>query len=80
MTTGVDSSVFEPYCKNDMRLLRSISKSIFLRLGESLTEAEYDDFYSIANITLFQAVRIACTIYFDKDLQKLIRLLKREVA
>lgn len=55
MTTGVDSSVFEPYCKNDMRLLRSISKSIFLRLGESLTEAEYDDFYSIANITLFQA-------------------------
>lgn len=32
------------------------------------------------NITLFQAVRIACTIYFDKDLQKLIRLLKREVA
>lgn len=32
------------------------------------------------NITLFQAVRIACAIYFDKDLQKLIRLLKREVA
>lgn len=32
------------------------------------------------NITLFQAVRIACIIYFDKDLQKLIRLLKREVA
>lgn len=32
------------------------------------------------NITLFQAVGIACTIYFDKDLQKLIRLLKREVA
>lgn len=63
MTTGVDSSVFEPYCKNDMRLLRSISKSIFLRLGESLTEAEYDDFYSIANITLFRLITLIIPIW-----------------
>ena len=32
------------------------------------------------HITLFQAVRTACIIYFNKDLRKLIRLLKREVA
>lgn len=32
------------------------------------------------HITLFQAVRTACAIYFNKDLRKLIRLLKREVA
>ncbi len=31
-------------------------------------------------ITLFRAVRTACAIYFNKDLRKLIRLLKREVA
>ncbi len=31
-------------------------------------------------ITLFRAVRTACVIYFNKDLRKLIRLLKREVA
>jgi len=32
------------------------------------------------HITLFQAVRTACIIYFNKDLRKLIKLLKREVA
>ena len=32
------------------------------------------------HITLFQAVRTACAIYFNKDLRKLIKLLKREVA
>lgn len=32
------------------------------------------------HITLFQAVRTACVIYFNKDLRKLIKLLKREVA
>ena len=47
--------VLQPYCENDMRLLKRISKSIFLRFNEPLTEADYDDFYSIANITLWQA-------------------------
>ena len=47
--------VLQPYCENDMRLLKRISKSIFLRFNESLTEADYDDFYSIANMTLWQA-------------------------
>lgn len=54
----MDEKVFEvlqPYCSNDMRLLKRISKSIFLRFNESLTEADYDDFYSIANMTLWQA-------------------------
>ena len=45
---STDLTVLQPYCENHMRLLKKISKSIFLRLGEPLTEAEYDDFYSIA--------------------------------
>lgn len=32
------------------------------------------------HITLFCAVKTACTVYFNKDLRKLIRLLKREVT
>ena len=47
--------ILQPYCENGMRLLKRISKSIFLRFNESLTEADYDDFYSIANMTLWQA-------------------------
>lgn len=47
--------VLQPYCENDMRVLKRISKSIFLRFNEPLTEADYDDFYSIANMTLWQA-------------------------
>ena len=50
--TSADLTVLEPYCKDDMRLLKKLSKSIFLRLNEPLTEADYDDFYSIANMTL----------------------------
>lgn len=50
----LDISVLEPYCKNDMKLLKNMSKSIFLRFSESLSEMDYDDFYSIANMTLWQ--------------------------
>jgi RNA polymerase sigma factor (sigma-70 family) len=32
-----------------------MSKSIFLRFNEQLTKADYDEFYSIANMTLWQA-------------------------
>ena len=53
--TSADLTVLEPYCKDDMRLLKKLSKSIFLRFNEPLTEADYDDFYSIANMTLWQA-------------------------
>ena len=32
--TSADLTVLEPYCKDDMRLLKKLSKSIFLRLNE----------------------------------------------
>ena len=52
---GVDLAVLQPYCENDMQLLKRISKSIFSKFNEPLTQADYDDFYSIANLTLWQA-------------------------
>lgn len=48
-------SVLQPYCENDMKLLKRISRSIFMRFNEPLTKADHDDFYSIANMTLWQA-------------------------
>ena len=48
-------SVLQPYCENDMQLLKRISRSIFMRFNEPLAKADYDDFYSIANMTLWQA-------------------------
>lgn len=53
--TGADLSVLQPYCENDMQLLKKISRSIFSRFNEPLTKADHDDFYSIANMTLWQA-------------------------
>lgn len=53
--TSADLSVLQPYCENDMQLLKKISRSIFMRLSEPLTKADYDDFFSIANMTLWQA-------------------------
>lgn len=53
--TGADLSVLQPYCDNDMQLLKKISRSIFMRFSELLTKADYDDFFSIANMTLWQA-------------------------
>ena len=50
-----DLSVLQPYCENDMQLLKKISKSIFMRFHEPLAKSDYDDFYSISNITLWQA-------------------------
>lgn len=53
--TSVDLSILQPYCENDMQLLKKTSRSIFMRFNEPLTGADYDDFYSIANLTLWQA-------------------------
>ena len=53
--TNAQLSLLQPYCEDDMRRLKKISKSIFLRFNEPLTEVDYDDFYSIANMTLWQA-------------------------
>lgn len=50
-----DLSLLQPYCENDMKKLKRMSRSIFMRFNESLTNADYDDFYSIANMTLWQA-------------------------
>lgn len=47
--------VLQTYCENDMRLLKKISRSIFTRFSEPLTNADQDDFFSIANMTLWQA-------------------------
>lgn len=50
-----DLSLLQPYCENDMQLLKKISRSIFMRFNEPLTRADHDDFFSIANMTLWQA-------------------------
>lgn len=56
--TCVDLSVLQPYCDNDMQLLKKISRSIFMRFSEPLAGADYDDFYSIALMTLWQAYNV----------------------
>lgn len=53
--TSADLSVLQPYCENNMQLLKKISRSIFMRFNESLAGVDYDDFFSIANMTLWQA-------------------------
>lgn len=54
---GQEFAVLQPYCENDMQLLKKISRSIFMRFNEPLTKADYDDFFSIANMTLWQAYK-----------------------
>lgn len=46
--------ILQSYCENDMRLLKRLSQSIFMKFNEPLSKADYDDFYSIANLTLWQ--------------------------
>lgn len=53
--SGKDLALLQPYCENDMRKLKAISRSIFMKFNEPLTNADYDDFYSLANLTLWQA-------------------------
>lgn len=48
-------AALEPYCENDMRLLKRMSNSIFMRFNEPIAKADYDDFYSLANETLWKA-------------------------
>lgn len=48
-------AVLQPYCENDMRKLKNMSRSIFMKFNEPLNGADFDDFYSIANMTLWQA-------------------------
>lgn len=53
--TSADLSVLQPYCENDMQLLKKISRAIFMRFNEPLSKADHDDFFSVANMTLWQA-------------------------
>lgn len=53
--TSEGLAVLQPYCENDMRLLKKMSKSIFMKYNEPLAKADYDEFYSIANMTLWKA-------------------------
>lgn len=50
-----DLSLLKPYCENDMKQLKKMSQSIFMRFNEPLLNSDYDDFYSLANMTLWQA-------------------------
>ena len=52
---GGELAILQPYCENGMQLLKRISRSIFMKFNEPLSTADYDDFYSIANMTLWQA-------------------------
>lgn len=38
-----------------MKQLKKMSQSIFMRFNEPLLNSDYDDFYSLANMTLWQA-------------------------
>ena len=37
---GKDLTLLQPYCENDMQLLKKISRSIFMRFNEPLTKAD----------------------------------------
>lgn len=50
-----DLSVLEPYCENEMKQLKRMSRSIFMKFNEPISNADYDDFYSVANLVLWQA-------------------------
>lgn len=50
-----DLAILQPYCENDMQRLKKMSRSIFMKFNEPLAESDYDDIYSIANMTLWKA-------------------------
>lgn len=52
---GKDLSMLQPYCENDMKLLKKISRSIFMKFNEPISMSDYDEFYSLANMTLWKA-------------------------
>ena len=53
--TEAEFSRLEPYCKNNMSLLKAMTRGILKRFNETITEADLDDFYSMANLTLWRA-------------------------
>lgn len=53
--TDKDLEVLKAYCENDMRLLKRVSQSVLLKFYVTLADVDKDDFYSIANTTLWTA-------------------------
>lgn len=53
--TDKDLEVLKAYCENDMRLLKRVSQSVLLKFNVTLADVDKDDFYSIANTTLWTA-------------------------
>lgn len=50
-----DFALLQPYCENDMKKLKQMSQSIFMKFNEPISNADYVEFYSLANMTLWQA-------------------------
>lgn len=48
--------LLEPYLRNNMKKLKNITRMLLLGMNEKLYECDYDDFYSIANMTIWQAI------------------------
>lgn len=51
------NELINKYCGNDMKLLKKICYPIMIKFG-GLSESDYDDFYSIANITVWKAADV----------------------
>lgn len=54
--TDYQNKLIQPYLNNNMTLLKKITKNILNSIGIKINEVDYDDFYSIANMTLWQAI------------------------
>ena len=50
-----DLSILQPYCNNGMKRLKQITRTVLRHFKEPLAYADYDDFYSLANMILWQA-------------------------
>lgn len=54
--TDYQNKLIQPYLNNNMTLLKKITKNILNSIGIKINKVDYDDFYSIANMTLWQAI------------------------
>ena len=48
--------ILEPYMVNEMQLLKKITIDILNKTDEEVCQADYDDFYSVANETAWQTI------------------------
>lgn len=54
--TDYQNELMQVYLNNNMALLKRSTKNILNLIGIKINEVDYDDFYSIANMTLWQAI------------------------